>query len=72
MLAGSGDLKASAEGTVDNAEAARWLAGRKGFIATQKRQFAKDRLEVLEALEAAGRATGAAVTLVRGRLSIRR
>lgn len=51
MLAG-GDLKANAQGTVDNAEAARWLAGRRGFVPTHKRQFAQDRLDVPDALEA--------------------
>jgi hypothetical protein len=51
MLAG-GDLKASANGYVANTEASRWLQGRRGFVATTKRQFPGDATQVPEALDA--------------------
>lgn len=51
MLAG-GDLKADAKGNVDNAEATRWLQGRRGFVATTRRDFPVDTMQVPEALDA--------------------
>lgn len=51
MLAG-GDLRASADGAVDNAEAHRWLGGRRGFVPTTKRKFPADVMELPDALDA--------------------
>lgn len=50
MLAG-GDLKVDADGRVDNAEARRWLQGRRGFIATSRREFPSDVMQLPEALD---------------------
>jgi hypothetical protein len=51
MLAG-GDLKADANGNVDNAEGRRWLQGRRGFVATTRREFPGDAMQLPEALDA--------------------
>lgn len=51
MLAG-GDLKANSDGYVENAEAVRWLKGRRGFVQTTKRQFPSDANELPDALDA--------------------
>jgi hypothetical protein len=51
MLAG-GDLEANSEGYVENAEALRWLHGRRGFVPTTKRLFPIDTNELPDALDA--------------------
>jgi hypothetical protein len=51
MLA-AGELKANASGYVDNAEAKRWLLGRRGFISTTKREFPSNADHLPEALDA--------------------
>jgi hypothetical protein len=51
MLAG-GELKANAKGYVANAEAKRWLQGRRGFVATSQRQLPADATQLPEALDA--------------------
>jgi hypothetical protein len=50
MLAG-GDLKADANGNVDNTEAKRWLQGRRGFVATTRREFPSDAMQLPDALD---------------------
>jgi len=50
-MLGSGDLKANANGMIDNAEAARWLKGRRGFVLSTRRQFPSDSLQIPDALD---------------------
>lgn len=47
-----GELKTDAQGHVDNAEALRWLKGRRGFVATQKLSLPDDLTAVPDDLAA--------------------
>lgn len=47
-----GELKTDTQGSVDNAEALRWLKGRRGFVATQKRSLPDTLSEVPDDLAA--------------------
>lgn len=47
-----GELKTDVQGRVDNAEALRWLKGRRGFVATQKRSLPDALSEVPDDLAA--------------------
>lgn len=51
MLAG-GDLKANANGDVGNAEAKRWLQGRRGFVPTTRRELPTEMTQLPDALDA--------------------
>jgi hypothetical protein len=46
------DLKAEPSGYIDNAEAMRWLRGRRGFVPTTRRQFPADAMQIPDALDA--------------------
>jgi hypothetical protein len=54
IMEGTGRLNADKSGDIENAEARRWLEGRRGFVPTQKKEFPKnldecpDQLDVLE------------------------
>lgn len=47
-----GDLKVEQDGCISNADAVRWLRGRRGFTPTQQRQLPSNQLELPDALDA--------------------
>lgn len=49
---GEGGLQAGPDGRIPNGEALRWLHGRRGFVATQRRELPSDPRELPDSLDA--------------------